>query len=90
MHLSRAYPWRLDLSERELNTIEQALDVVISEGDLEDESHKLASHLLFNIRNIHDKVNVRKKALTKTVASSQFITDTNSAEELHESLEDNS
>lgn len=72
MHLSRTYPWRLDLSERELNTIEKALDIVVSEGDLEEESHKLADHLLFNICNIHSKVNVRKKTLSKSVVTAQL------------------
>lgn len=71
MHLARTYPWRLDLSERELNTVEQALDIVVSEGDLDEESHKLADHLLFNIRNIHSKANTRRKTLTKNVVEAQ-------------------
>ena len=71
MHLSRTYPWRLDLSERELNTVEQALDIVVSEGDLDEESHKLADHLLFNIRNIHNKANTRRKTLTKNVVEAE-------------------
>lgn len=73
MHLSRTYPWRLDLSERELNAIEEALDIVVSEGDLEGDVHKLADHLLFNIRNVHSKANTRRKALTKSLTESQPV-----------------
>ena len=61
MHLSRGYPWKLDLSERELSTIEQALVIVVENDDLDPDSHQLAKHLLVNISNIHDKVNTQKK-----------------------------
>lgn len=72
MHLSRTYPWRLDLSERELNIVERALDIVVSEGDLDEESHMLADHLLFNIRNIHNKTNTHRKPLIKNAADTQM------------------
>ena len=60
MHLSRGYPWNLELSERELTTIEKALDIVTSEDDLDPDNTKLAVKLLFNIRNIHEKVALQK------------------------------
>ena len=72
MHLSRGYPWNLELSERELNVIEKCL----ANEKLSEDETDLADHLLFNIRNIHDKVTTQKRLREGPQAE----------EELHENL----
>ena len=58
MHLSRGYPWKLDLADRELSVIEKCL----SGETLTAEEDKLADHILFYIRNVRSKVLSRKRA----------------------------
>lgn len=75
MHLSRTYPWRLDLSERELTVVEKCL----AGEELSEDEDRLAEHLLVNIRTFHNKATTRRKALSKTVITSQL----NSTEEVN-------
>ena len=57
MHLSRGYPWNLELSERELTVIEKSLGAEPLSADEAD----LADNLLFKLRNIHDKVTAQRR-----------------------------
>jgi hypothetical protein len=61
MHLSRGYPWNLELSERELSLIEQALQIVVAESDFDADDHRLAEKLLNNISTIHQRVILQRQ-----------------------------
>ncbi len=60
MHLKRGYAWSLDLSEKELNVIEDALDIVVKENDLSEDTGFVAEKLLNTIRMIREKINQHK------------------------------
>lgn len=66
MHLARTYPWRLDLSERELTVVEKCL----AGEELTEEEDRLAEHLLVNIRTFHNKATTRRKQLAKAAVAS--------------------
>lgn len=55
MHLSRGYAWNLRLSKRELETVIQALNIVVKENDLAENEHTVAKRILKNIVTIRDR-----------------------------------
>lgn len=67
MHLSRGYPWKLDISDRELSVIEKCL----RNDSLTDDDDELASHLLDTIVRERNKALNRKKS-DKAITAAQL------------------
>lgn len=65
MHLSRGYPWTLNLSDRELTVIEKCL----ADEELTPDEVELAEHVLSKIVENRAKLSGNRRLVKQTVAA---------------------